>query len=590
MLRNGTAGAGRTTTTTTTNITDLNERGIRRLRLTLRPEDNPKTQNETAKTDEKLVNGTWKRKNGLMQRERPPGRESSEQEDKRPVSNGIINSQPGQQGPRVYGVVQSTSPNQQQEVMAREWSVNHLRDEMSYIREVRDSLEKVRERMYGQFGGMQQSMQKLSQELRVANAHKRHLESEVRTRSSAMDSFDQMNSSLISANIDLQKSLLENCQNRVGNLGEMKSLRSSLEKTEDKLRDTERKLAAAQAENRSLKNQVETSQEAKTQALKELSAKLQKEYEEQLREQQKKYVEEIEALQAQLDDYMRRLEEAEKNAKIAEAKIAERDQRIIEVERLLSCMAQEKGDLINKLYDCEQRLRGLDQVDHADKAVTKQSEQLKGEAAELKERIKHLNDMVFSQQRKVKTMIEEVETLRGQVAQKDMFITELLDRIAIVECENNELEDKLKYFMSIQRASETKVSTREIGVGCDLPIRSEEKPYVAPVQPSSFQSPPRVSRLTSSLLKYTPGQYTSMLRSSSINTQDSMTSTTQTTLESSSYVQTSYETESESIRSPSTPTSELSISPISPRVRTRSSQLNTPFMRLMEMTPDINID
>ncbi len=40
------------------------------------------------------------------------------------------------------------------------------------------------------------------------------------------------------------------------------------------------------------------------------------------------------------------------------------------------------------------------------------SEQLKAEAAELKERIKHLNDMVFSQQRKVKTMIEEVRIYR----------------------------------------------------------------------------------------------------------------------------------------------------------------------------------
>lgn len=35
---------------------------------------------------------------------------------------------------------------------------------------MRDSLEKVRERMYGQFGGMQQSMQKLSQEIRVKKA------------------------------------------------------------------------------------------------------------------------------------------------------------------------------------------------------------------------------------------------------------------------------------------------------------------------------------------------------------------------------------------------------------------------------------
>lgn len=42
--------------------------------------------------------------------------------------------------------------------------------------------------------------------------------------------------------------------------------------------------------------------------------------------------------QAQLDEYIRRLEEAETNIRIAEAKIAERDQRIIEVERLLGCM------------------------------------------------------------------------------------------------------------------------------------------------------------------------------------------------------------------------------------------------------------
>ncbi|XP_067258038.1 myocardial zonula adherens protein isoform X1 [Chanodichthys erythropterus] len=584
MLQNGMAGAIRTTTTT--EIPDLNERRIRRLRLTLRPEDSAKTQNETANSGEKLVNGSWKKKNGLMQRERPPGRESPQQEDKHLVTNGIGREQLAQHGPRVYGVVHSTGTNHQQEVIAREWSVSHLRDEMKYIREVRDSLEKVRERMYGQFGGMQQSVQKLSQELKAANSHKRFLESEVRTRRAAMDSFDQMNSSLISANIDLQKSVLESCQNRVGNRDEMRSLRSSLEKTEEKLKETERQLAAAQAENHSLKHQVETSQEAKTQALKELSAKLQREYEEQLQEQQRQYRDEIEALQAQLDDYMRRLEEAERNAQIAEAKIAERDQRITEVERLLNCMAQEKGDLTKKLVECEQRLRGLDQTDHADKAVAKQSEQLKGEAAELRERIKHLNDMVFSQQRKVKAMIEEVETLRAKVAQKDMFIAELLDRIAIVECENNELEDKLKYFMSVQRASETKVVTRDIGVGCDLPVRSEELPYVAPVQPSPVLSTPRSSsRLSNSLLKYTPGQYTTMLRSNVVHTQETTTSTTQTAPLSSSYVQTS--NEDGTSESPTAP--ELS-SATSPRARTSPSQIYTPFMKLMEMSSKMSID
>ncbi|KAK7176075.1 hypothetical protein R3I93_000364 [Phoxinus phoxinus] len=569
MLKNGMTGAMRTTTTT--ELPDLNERRIRRLRLTLRPEDNPKTQNEPGSSGEKLVNGSWKKKNGLMQRERPPGRESPQQEEKQPVTNGISREQLAQHGPRVYGVVHSTGSNHQQEVMARDWSASHLRDEMKYIREVRDSLEKVRERMYGQFGGMQQSVQKLSQELKAANSHKRFLESEVRTRSAAMDSFDQMNSSLLTANIDLQKSLLESCHNRVGNRDEMRSLRSSLEKTEEKLKETERQLTAAQAENHSLKHQVETSQEAKTQALKELSAKLKREYEEQLQEQQRTYREEIEALQAQLDDYMSRLEEAEKNAQIAEAKIAERDLRITEVERLLNCMAQEKGDLIKRLVECEQRLRGLDQIDHVDKAAAEQSEQLKGEATELRERIKHLNDMVFSQQRKVKAMIEEVETLRAKVAQKDMFIAELLDRIAIVECE---------------RASETKVVTRDVGVGCDLTVRSEEPVYVAPFQPTPLSPTPRSSsRLSNSLLKYTPGQYSTMLRSSVVHTQETTSCTTQTATLSSSYVQTS----NEDGKSESPPTSELS-SATSPRARTSPSQIYTPFMKLMEMSAKMNID
>lgn len=181
--------------------------------------------------------------------------------------------------------------------------------------------------MYGQFGGMQQSMQKLSQEIRVmnyimscdgqelphqtpfceavnksehavyhpcfqaANSHQRSLESEVRVRTAAMESFDEMNSSLISANIGLQvkksmslnlrspasrqlhtitekagliskrnfplqKSLLENCQNRVDKREEVKSLRSNYEKTQEKLRDKERELAAAHAENQTLRLQV----------------------------------------------------------------------------------------------------------------------------------------------------------------------------------------------------------------------------------------------------------------------------------------------------------------------------------------------
>ncbi|XP_062846002.1 myocardial zonula adherens protein isoform X2 [Trichomycterus rosablanca] len=587
MLRNGSSGS----LTTTSTPDERGTRGIRRLRLTLRPDDISVGQYDATKSpaqsEGKMGNESWMKKNGFMQRERPAGRESPvEEKHSCSVSNGGVAERETLPGLRVYGVVQHSGDQQQQEVMAREWPGNHLKEEMRYIKEVRDSLEKVRERMYGQFGGMQQSIQKLSQELRVANSHKRYLEGEVRTRKAAFESFDQMNSSLISANIDLQKSLLESCQGRVGNREEMKAMRSSFEKTEENLREREKQLAVANAENRMLKQQMQSSQEDNARALQEMSAKLQRQYEEKLQEEQRKHRQEVEALKAQLEEYVRRLDEAEENMRIAEAKIAERDQRIIEVERLLDCMAQEKGQLTKKLCECEQRLRSLDQ-DQIDSGGVKKAEQLQvqREASELKERIKHLNDMVFSQQRKVKSMIEEVTTLRADVARKDMYISELLDRLAIVECE---------------KTNENKPITKEIGVGCDLPVSfPEPQPYEAPSVPR------RSSRLDNSLLRYSPLQYSSMLTlhtrnpasspgrekltpSTSSSTELTASTSTSTSSTVSSAVSTS--TSSSMFSSTSSSASSSASSSMFSSTSSSKSKIYTPFMRLMEISANLKVD
>lgn len=492
MLRYGSRAGVSTTTTTTTEVSAKPSSERKILRLTLNAGNNANKEENTADTTgvENHIKETWKKKNGLIHRERPAGMESPQQH-LGDTTNGVPATSLQHHGPKVYAVVQRTSADRQQELMAREWTVSHLNDEMRYIREVRDSLEKVRERMYGQFGGMQQSMERLTQEIKTANSHRRSLESEVKVRTAAMENFDQMNSSLISANISLQKSLLENCQKRVDRKDEVKSLRSTCEKTQEKLQEKERELAAAQAENQTLRLQVESSREANTRTVQDLTARLQREYEEKLQSEQRKHREEIENLQAQLDEYIRRLEEAERNLRTAEAKIAERDQRIIEVERLLSCMGMEKLQLQQKLQECEQRLRLLELTDKTDAAAAKKSKQLQEEAMDLRERIKHLNDMVFCQQRKVKGMIEEVESLRAQVAQKDMFISELLDRIAIVECENNELDDKLKYFMSTQNRPQEILERRDVGVGCNLLPRNEVQRHdVEPVHLHSIQTSP----------------------------------------------------------------------------------------------------
>ncbi|XP_036399832.1 myocardial zonula adherens protein-like isoform X1 [Megalops cyprinoides] len=582
-------GSGGTVTTTANGEDPPSQRRIRRLRLTLHSNDPSPGQDETQgdvpnKKEEKAINGTGRRKNGYME---PTAQHLAA------VTNGVREKSP-QRGTKA----QRTGADSQQEVMACEWSVNHLRDQMNYIREVRDSLEKVRERMYGQFGGMQQSMSRLSQDIRSANAQRQRLESEVRVRTAAMESFEQMNSSLISANIDLQKSLLQSCAERVEARDKAKSQCSSCQQVEEKLREREKELAAARAENQTLRLQVEASQEANSQALREVTQKLQSQHKERLQEEQRKHVEEIEALQAQIDEYLRKLEEAEKNARIAEAKIAERDQRISEVERLLDCMAQEKGQLQQKLEECETRLSRLRQTDQVDATTVRRSQQLEEEASELRERIKHLNDMVFCQQRKVKGMIEEVEMLRSSVVQKDLYITELLDRIAIIECENNELEDKLKYFMSMQNESGGAVQTRDIGVGCDLPVRPEPQPQEEAQSRLPRPSPLLPSRIDSSLLKYSPLQYSSMLKSNPDQPSRALRSPTQATTvpvnpSQSGSPQHSREdstsTQTTSTSAPSSP-ERPTPAPSSPQARSSPSRIYTPYMRLMEITAKMNIE
>ncbi|XP_054627413.1 myocardial zonula adherens protein isoform X2 [Dunckerocampus dactyliophorus] len=659
-------GLGRTfssTTTTADSPESSSERTIRRLRLTLHAGDDANKEPRSAFSDADDKDG-WKKRNGLIQRERPAGRESPKQH-LGDMTNGLPEPSLQHRGPKMYGIVQRNNTDRQQEVMAREWTVHHLHDEMRYIREVRDSLEKVRERMYGQFGGMQQSVHKLSQEIRVANSRRRNLESEVKVRTAAMEKFDQMNSSLISANIGLQKSLLENCQTRVDVREDMKSLRSTCVRTQEQLRDKERELAAAHAENQNLRLQVESSREANSKALMELSMALQRDYDKKLLEERRKHREEIEILQVKLDEYIRRLEEAELNIKIAEAKIAERDDRICELERLLDCMGTEKSQLQQKLQECE---RFLEQSDTTDGAAAIRSQDLQSEAGSLRERIKHLNDMIFCQQRKVKGMIEEVQTLRAQVAQKDMFISELLDRIAIVECENREQEDvdigeKRLVCNILPRVEEVPWHDVELPILPELshlhpiehpppdpspfaippppqmppplppepplsptqpplsptqpplpPLPSSPTPPSSPTQttlpmqpppsptepsalppiqqPSLYQTMPTQlrtfrpnnpppSRLESSLLRYTPVEYSRFLESnptpqserfySSRNSFESQTSESQLRDEVDAESQSNQDKSSTSSRRP--------------RIRC----LNTPFMKLMEITANINI-
>lgn len=80
----------------------------------------------------------------------------------------------------------------------------------------------------------------------------------------------------------------------------------------------------------------------------------------------------------------------------------------------------------------------------------KRCAELEKEVATLKEKIHHLDDMLKSQQRKVRHMIEQLQNSRTVLQERDRFIRDLEEKVAFLEAENREMHDHMEYLMAGQ--------------------------------------------------------------------------------------------------------------------------------------------
>ncbi|XP_027424790.2 myocardial zonula adherens protein isoform X2 [Zalophus californianus] len=347
----------------------------------------------------------------------------------------LSNGEPTRKLPQgvVYGVVRRSDPNEQKEMVVYGWSTNQLKEEMNYIRDVRATLEKVRKRMYGDYDEMRQKIRQLTQELSASQARQEYLENHVQAQSSALDSFNATNSALTSDSIGLQKTLVDVTLENSSIKDQMRDLQQTYEASMGQLREKQRQLEVAQVENQLLKMKVESSQEANAEVMREMTKRLYNQYEEKLQEERQNHSAEMEALLEETKNFLKAIEEANKKMEAAEISLEEKDQRIGELDRLIERMEKERHQLQLQLLDHETEMSG--EIMDSDK---ERYQQLEEASASLRERIRHLDDMVHCQQKKVKQMVEE----------------------------NNELQSRLDYLIEIQAKPE--VETREIGVGCDL--------------------------------------------------------------------------------------------------------------------------
>ncbi|XP_041031048.1 myocardial zonula adherens protein-like isoform X2 [Carcharodon carcharias] len=437
---------------------------IRRVRLTLHTDANStsardETRRGKPETEEKTNTGDNRKRNGFLQPDK-----NSTQSSTGHLANGLGS----EESPRVYGVVQRADASKA-EVVVYEWSVNQLKEEMNYIKEVRHSLAKARQQMFGEFSGMKEKIQELADEMKISEAQQESLQKE--------------------------KSLLDSAIHANKRMEEMKELRKSYHQSLEQMKEKDQQIQNVQAENQNLKLRIESSQEANASTIRDMTRKLYGQYEAKLKEAEQQHKAEMEAIQARISQALEELEEANKKAAAAEQKLAERDERIQELDQLVARMVEERHLLQQRLQEQERQLWQLRQRDELDSRNIKRSQKLEEEAASLRERIQHLDNMVHCQQRKVKQMIEEIEILKSKIQQKDVTIEDLMERISFLEAENKELQDKLDYMMSLDQ--QKTVDTREQAVSCDIPIR------ITPVKCNRHTSTPYTRLMELSLQRQT---------------------------------------------------------------------------------------
>ncbi|XP_041961820.1 tuftelin 1a [Alosa sapidissima] len=115
------------------------------------------------------------------------------------------------------------------------------------------------------------------------------------------------------------------------------------------------------------------------------------------------------------------------------------------------------------------------------------SEELYQENALLKEKLHHLDDMLKCQQRKLRTMIEQVQNSKMVIQERDRVIRELEEKVAYLESENREMHDQMDYYLGGQRRNSYLSSDQNPQIVYSKPLRpstqsSKSLPFIKVIE------------------------------------------------------------------------------------------------------------
>uniref|UniRef100_H2ZY70 Tuftelin 1a n=1 Tax=Latimeria chalumnae TaxID=7897 RepID=H2ZY70_LATCH len=223
--------------------------------------------------------------------------------------------------------------------------------------------------------------------------------------------------------------------------------------------------------------QVEVQSDEETEKMREMTKKLYA----RLQEAERKHQAEKKALEGKASHYRQELAHTGEALRSAKDGLEERDLKIEELQRLMNGMEQEHKTLLVKMKESEKELTEMRMLNQNSQQLQTRSVQLEKEVSTLREKIHHLDDMLKSQQRKVRQMIEQLEVSKTHIQEKDKIIQDLQEKVSFLEAENREMHDRMAYLETNQGASTS--TFRSLG-STELLLRSGEKKTPLPSMPN----------------------------------------------------------------------------------------------------------
>ncbi|XP_035039128.1 tuftelin 1b isoform X2 [Hippoglossus stenolepis] len=242
--------------------------------------------------------------------------------------------------------------------------------------------------------------------------------------------------------VEVIKVYLESCPRKAQSVRMLTDEVSQIQEVRYCLKSLREQMAARQNSNN---NKVSDNQE-ESGKLREVTKRLYT----QLKEMEKRHQEERERLQAESNEYHTRLAEQSERLQKAEDQSEERGLQVEELQRLLGGMENESGLLKDKMAAGELELLQLRASREEGEEREQRCAELEKQLAILKEKIHHLDDMLKSQQRKVRHMIEQLQNSRTVIQERDRVIGDLEEKVAFLEAENREMHDHMEYFLAGQ--------------------------------------------------------------------------------------------------------------------------------------------